>query len=72
MKKCKVCGTKKNVKSYIIADDMENPQPYCRKCWLNLLDDVLFKIVKDNPELICNNNKKHLLKKPRLGICWRN
>lgn len=51
MKKCKICGTKKNVKSYVIADDMENPQPYCRKCWLNLMDDILLKLAMENPEL---------------------
>ena len=31
--KCKVCGTTKGVGFYVIADDLENPQPYCKKCY---------------------------------------
>jgi len=31
--KCVNCGTIKNVKPYIIADDLETPRYYCKKCW---------------------------------------
>ena len=31
--KCKICGTTKKVKPYIIADDLEELRYYCSKCW---------------------------------------
>ncbi len=44
MKQCKVCGTTKKVKGYIIADDMENPQLYCKKCYEKLWIEIMTKV----------------------------
>ena len=41
IKKCKVCHTFKKVKFHVIADDLENAQPYCDKCW----QDFTFKVI---------------------------
>jgi DnaJ-class molecular chaperone len=44
-KKCKKCGsTGKKVKLYVIADDIENPQPYCDKCWEKFKIEVIIKL----------------------------
>lgn len=42
--KCKVCGTTSDVRLYVIADDMENPQPYCKDCMNIFLLELLKKI----------------------------
>lgn len=39
--KCGICGSKKNVKHYIIADDLENPRPRCKKC----MDEIKLSVL---------------------------
>lgn len=42
--KCGVCGSYKKVKYYIIADDIENPRPRCKKCMDELTINVLIHL----------------------------
>jgi hypothetical protein len=35
--KCSYCGKTGKLKWYIIADDLENPRPYHKKCILEIL-----------------------------------
>ena len=46
--KCKKCGEWRGTKGYIIADDLENPQLYCKKCWEELKLEVFIKLAKLN------------------------
>jgi transposase-like protein len=46
MDKCKVCGTTEGVKGYIIADNLEEPRPYCDKCWENFQLKLMLRIAQ--------------------------
>jgi len=46
--KCGICGSAKNVKKYIIADDMENPKARCKKC----MDELFYEILN----FMCDKN----------------
>ena len=48
--KCRDCGTDKNIKYYVIADDIENHKPYCEKCILKLRMDILELLSKNEKE----------------------
>ena len=52
--KCRYCG-KQTKKLYIIADDLEHPKPYHKKCYDKLIMDCFIAIAKD--ELNINKNK---------------
>ena len=44
--KCGVCGSKKQVKNYIIADDIERPRPRCKKCIDKLRIKLMLTLLK--------------------------
>lgn len=46
--KCKICGEWRGTKGYVLADDIENPQPYCKKCKEGLDIEVLIKLAELN------------------------
>ena len=59
---CKICKTKKGVGGYIIADDLENPQPYCKEC----IDEVYFVANMQMCGIkISKNHRKNYLKKKK-------
>lgn len=44
--KCKICGEWRGTKGRVIADDLENPQPYCGKCWEEFNIEILIQLAK--------------------------
>jgi len=46
--KCCKCKAEENVKLYVIADDLENPVPYCDKCWKDFELRLLIELSKEN------------------------
>lgn len=46
--KCSRCGSTEDVKLYIIADDIENPVPYCKDCWDKLKLEILFALAEND------------------------
>jgi hypothetical protein len=54
---CKICQTKKNVRYYVIADDLERHQPYCGDCWEKFQTEIIIKIsnLKNERETIKKN-----------------
>jgi len=48
LKKCRWCGKGGKLKWYIIADDMENPKPYHKKCIEKMKIEAMFALYKIN------------------------
>jgi hypothetical protein len=42
--KCSYCGKGGKLKWYIIADDLENPRPYHKKCYEKFRMEIVFSM----------------------------
>lgn len=42
--KCRGCGKGGRLKNYIIADDLENPRPYHKKCMEQMMLEVMIQL----------------------------
>lgn len=56
--KCVRCGSsRRKLKYYVIADDLENPRPYCKPCHKQLMMDIL-TMLSDLPPINHKGDKE--------------
>lgn len=41
--RCTRCQTEENVRYYVIANDLENPRPYCTNCRNEIVEQIMIE-----------------------------
>jgi len=64
--KCIKCQKIRGVKLYVIADDLENPIPYCKKCYLGIYWTAFLMLQgsnREDAEKLAEHISEHIVKK---------